>query len=77
MIIVCILTLPIIFNILKVLTDPSRRRVGKEYGMAILNQLYIPYLGYQTIRNPDKKLIEKHWTLKVSSVKFLCKSPVL
>ena len=44
----------------------------REWLTALLNQLVIPYLGFQSIRNPgDKEIHEKHWRYKVNNSLYL------
>ena len=57
--------MPVVQNISKVLRDPNRRQVKKEYVFCFLHPIYTPYLGYQTIINADKELEEKHRAFKV------------
>ena len=38
----------------------------KEIGCILMSPIYLPYLGYQTIKRPnDNQLTAEHWTFKV------------
>ena len=66
---VIILVLPILFSLLNVCSKQDLRRKPREYLAAICNQVVVPYLGLQAIRNPnDEKVKEQYWRLKVSQL---------
>ena len=63
------MVLPILSSLLKVCKKSDLRRKPREYLAAICNQVVVPYLGLQAIRNPDdEKVKEQYWRLKVSQL---------
>ena len=64
-----VILLPILFNLVKTIRNPTTRWDLVEYGKCLLCQIIVPFYGMKTILDPDDaELKTKFWSYKVRAL---------